>query len=58
LVPAKDSRALAAALRTLIRDPELRVSMGQKGRALVEREYSVEKVIDQTFEIYEKVLGN
>jgi glycosyltransferase involved in cell wall biosynthesis len=58
LVPPRDSRALAAALRTLIKDPELRTSMGKKGRAFVESELSLEKVISENFRLYEKLLGN
>lgn len=56
LVPPKDSSALAEALRTLIRDPQLRKSMGQNGRTLVERELSLEKVINENFKLYEKLL--
>lgn len=56
LVPPRDSRALATALRTLIRDPELRMSMGRKGRALAESELSVERIIDENFKLYEKLL--
>jgi glycosyltransferase involved in cell wall biosynthesis len=56
LVPAKDSHALAAALRVLIRNPELRLSMGRKGRSLAEREFSLEKVIKENFKLYERIL--
>jgi len=58
LVRPRDSRALADALRTLIRDPQLRVSMGRKGRAFAESELSLEKVINENFKLYEKLLGS
>lgn len=58
LVRPRDSRALADALRTLIRDPELRTSMGKKGRAFAESELSLEKVINENFKLYEKLLGS
>jgi glycosyltransferase involved in cell wall biosynthesis len=58
LVPPRDSHALADALRTLIRDPELRISMGQKGRAFAESELSLDKVICENFKLYEKLLTN
>lgn len=58
LVPPRDSKALAAALRTLITDSELRVAMGRRGRALAEREFSLEKVTNDAFKMYEKVLDS
>ena len=58
LVPARDSDALADALRTLIQNPDLRIAMGQKGRAFAERELSLDKVIGENFKLYEKHLGN
>jgi glycosyltransferase involved in cell wall biosynthesis len=58
LVPPRDSRALAAALDTLIRDPELRASMGRRGRTIVEREFSLEKIITDSLRLYESTLGS
>jgi glycosyltransferase involved in cell wall biosynthesis len=58
LVPPRDSKTLAAALHTLIRDANLRVSMGQKGRALVESELSLEKVVRDSLQVYEKVFAS
>ena len=57
LVPTRDSRALADALRNLINDPGLRISMGQKGRTLAESDFSLERVINENLKLYEKVLG-
>lgn len=52
LVPARDAPALAAALRRLIQDPALRASMGQAGRALAERRYSLDAVVDAHMQVY------
>lgn len=56
LVPAKDPGALAAAIRALIEQPELRVFMGKKARARAERIFSDEQVIDATLKVYEEAL--
>jgi glycosyltransferase involved in cell wall biosynthesis len=56
LVPPKDSRALADALRTLIKDSQLRTTMGKNGRAFAERELSLEKVISDNLRLYAKLL--
>jgi glycosyltransferase involved in cell wall biosynthesis len=58
LVPPRDGHALASALRTLIRDSELRLSMGRNGRSLAENEFSLERVIKENFKLYERILDN
>jgi len=57
LVPARDVDALADALKKLIGRPEMRKQMGAKGRALVEREFSEEKIVRETLELYGRLLG-
>jgi len=57
LVPVRDSRALADALKILIADSALRKQMGKKGRELAVAEFSLEKVIGQTLAVYEKALS-
>jgi glycosyltransferase involved in cell wall biosynthesis len=52
LVPVKDGKALAEALRTLILDASLRRKMGLCGREIVVREYSTEKVLADTLKLY------
>lgn len=54
LVPVRDSRALAEALKTLIGDAALRRQMGKQGRELAVAEFSLEKVIGQTLAVYPK----
>lgn len=55
LVPVKDSVALADAIQCLIEDPELCQKMGQAGRALAEREFSIEKIVDAHLAIYKEL---
>ena len=52
LVPVRDAKALAEALRILIFDPILRKEMGHRGREIVLREYSTERVLSATLKIY------
>lgn len=56
LVPVKDSRALAAALRKLITDQKLREEMGAKGRTMALKEFSENKVIAETLTVYNELL--
>ena len=53
LVPVKDGKALAEALRTLILDPRLRNEMGHCGREIVLKEYSTERVLADTLKLYQ-----
>jgi len=57
LVPARDSRALAAAIRTLVEDPARRNSMGRAGRELAERAFRVESVVAEHLRIYRELTG-
>jgi glycosyltransferase involved in cell wall biosynthesis len=56
LVPPKDADAVAEALEKLIKTPEIRKQMGDKGRELVENEFSIQKVVDETLHVYEDLL--
>jgi glycosyltransferase involved in cell wall biosynthesis len=58
LVPVRDARALAEALRLLIENAPLRAAMGLKGRDLVVREFSVERVVRETLGVYRDLLSN
>jgi glycosyltransferase involved in cell wall biosynthesis len=55
LVPVRDPAALAAAIEMLIQDGELRHRMGQAGRTLAEREFTVESVVDAHLNIYKEL---
>jgi glycosyltransferase involved in cell wall biosynthesis len=56
LVPARDSWALADALRRLITDRSLRQRMGQRGRQRAIDEFSIERVIAETLALYRECL--
>jgi glycosyltransferase involved in cell wall biosynthesis len=55
LVPARDAQALSDALLCLIKNPELCTKMGRCGREIVLQEFSSEKVIAQTLDLYEEL---
>jgi glycosyltransferase involved in cell wall biosynthesis len=57
LVPPKDPRALAQALRQLWENKELREKLGQQGRDLVIRKYSLEQMAAAVEGVYDLVWG-
>jgi glycosyltransferase involved in cell wall biosynthesis len=56
LVPPNDPRALAAALQTLLDDPDLRHTLGQNGRQRVIDNFSGEQIVSETMQVYDKIL--
>lgn len=56
LVPARTVQPLADALRSLLTDPARRAAMGAAGRQLAERVFGVERVVEATLAIYERLL--
>lgn len=56
LVPIGDANALAEALVTLIRNPELRAAYGSAGRQRAEAEFGNAKVIAATLALYQRLL--
>ncbi len=56
LVPPRDGRKLADALRSLIEDRGLRERMGREGREKVLREFSDDVVIEKVRELHEGIL--
>lgn len=57
LVPVRDADALASALLTLIGNPKLRREYGERGRAIVVREFSQSKVIAETMQVYNGLIS-
>jgi glycosyltransferase involved in cell wall biosynthesis len=57
LVPPHDAVSLAAALERLIGEPELRRSMGVRGRAFAEAHFGMETVVQQTLALYREVMA-
>ena len=56
LVPPHDVEALAAAMRALIDDPERRQAIGDAARGRVLAEFTIEKMIARTLDVYEIAL--
>jgi glycosyltransferase involved in cell wall biosynthesis len=56
LVPVRDIRALADALRDLLKNPGARIEMGLRSRMIAEKEFSSEMVISQTLALYQSCI--
>ncbi len=52
LVPARNAHALAAALHHLIADPVLRARLATAGRAIVEAEFTLPRIISEILAVY------
>ena len=57
LVPPGDVPALASALIRLADRPKLRARLGAKGRALVRRSYSWQRVVDANLAVYQRIVS-
>ena len=57
LAPVRNAEKLADALQWLIEHPKERAAMGRAGRALAEREFAIEKIVDQHLRIYRELLS-
>ncbi len=55
--PQQFARDLAAAVNTLLDDPELRTTMGRRSRERVEQHFSWTAIAHQTLAFYEKVIS-
>ena len=56
LVPPRDARALAAALRAALTDRDRLTQYAQSGRARVERDHSEDRIIAETLAVYDALL--
>lgn len=57
LVLPRDVISLAKGLRCLIEDKELRKQFGMRSREIAVREFSIERVVDETLAVYRELLG-
>jgi L-malate glycosyltransferase len=55
LVPTRDAKALAAAISTLLKDPDRRTQMGRAGLERVRRLFSSEQMVEKTLGVYQKL---
>lgn len=56
-VPPGDASALAEALRLLLEDEPLRTRLGSQARERALREYTVERMVDDTMRVYSEAAG-
>jgi len=56
LVPPGDSSALAAAVNQLLDARDLRIRLGRAGREVVEREFSVDRMVEGNLAVYKELL--
>lgn len=57
VVPKCNSLALAAAIKKLLANPEMRSKMGEFARLRVMQEFTIENMLDKTRSVYSKVIG-
>jgi len=57
LVDPADSKALAAAIVSLLKDAGLRKHYGATGRTRVARHFGVDRLVDGTLEVYQRVVS-
>jgi rhamnosyl/mannosyltransferase len=57
LVPPGDPRALASALERLLGDEALRAALGKAAQRRVEREFTAERMVARTLEVYGEALS-
>lgn len=55
-VNIKDHLTLSEKLQILIEDESLRIQMGKKSRKIFEENFTLDKVVKQTFELYESLI--
>jgi glycosyltransferase involved in cell wall biosynthesis len=56
IVPPRDSLALADRIERLLDNASLRADFGVRGRALIERSYSLDRMLDELEHVYARVL--
>jgi glycosyltransferase involved in cell wall biosynthesis len=58
VVPPRDSKSLAEAIKNLAYDDSLRCDLGKKARQRALREFTAEKMVERTFKVYTDVLNH
>jgi glycosyltransferase involved in cell wall biosynthesis len=57
VVPPRDSMSIANAIRTLTEDESLRCLMGKNAKARAVQEFTTEKMVERTYDVYKKLLS-
>ena len=58
LVPPEDADALKTAIQRLMENDRLRNRLGKNARNRVEKDFSIEKMIDETTNVYQSLVEN
>lgn len=58
LVPSGDPEVLAAAIVSTLRNRDAALAMARRGRTLVEERYLVDRMVEETIEVYERLLAD
>jgi rhamnosyl/mannosyltransferase len=56
VVPKRNAHALANAIKVLLANPDLRQRLGEQARYRVEREFTVNGMVDKTVNLYKDLL--
>jgi len=56
LIPPRDSTMLSAALLELLEDEELAQRLGEEARKTIEKNYSMDQIVDKYIKLYERLL--
>ena len=56
LVPPKDPHALKDGILKVLRDGQLKLSLAEKGKVLVKKKFSLEKMVSEAIDVYEKTV--
>jgi len=57
IIAQRDLSALADRLTCLARDPQMRELFGNAGREFVRENFAVEKMVDDIYALYQRLLG-
>jgi len=57
LVPPRDAKSLAEKIGELIENADLRKEMGDKGREIAKRDFSLDNLCQQMIQVYTEVIG-
>ena len=56
LVPPRSPEALAGKIEELLNDPDMRERMGREGRQRIERDYGLDRMLDETAALYDQLI--